>query len=423
MCALAYAFELAAKIRKPSASTPRSTVDLDKLDRRRKWTGGTMTRIRSALVLTIALVAIELATVRHPSTTCLFAIGLQGASSDAGGWNSKSAAAYLDQRLSWWVTWKTAERDHGTFCISCHTALPYALGRPALRAVLGEQGASANERRLQENVTKRVRLWPEVLPFYSDEKNGAPKTAEARGTEAVLNALILTSYDAPNGKLSDDARLALDNMWALQLKSGDGKGAWVWLNFHNEPWEADDSQFWGATLAALASGNTPKDYRSGIARENLQLLTEYLQRTEQTQSLLNRLFLLWASTKVPDLLAARQQKSIIDELLARQQEDGGWSTSSLVPATWKRRDETPLEKKSDGYATGLVSLALQRAGISASRSELKQALGWLAKNQDKAEGRWPATSLNKERDLASDPGKFMSDAATAYAVLALTTAK
>ena len=98
-----------------------------------------MTRIRSALVLTIALVAIELATVGHPSTTCLFAIGLQGASSDAGGWNSKSAAAYLDQRLSWWVTWKTAERDHGTFCISCHTALPYALGRPSLRAALRAQ--------------------------------------------------------------------------------------------------------------------------------------------------------------------------------------------------------------------------------------------------------------------------------------------
>jgi len=113
-------------------------------------------------------------------------------------------------------------------------------------------------------------------------------------------------------------------------------------------------------------------------------------------------------------------KVIIDEVLGNRQEDGGWSTSSLVAATWKRRDGTPLEKKSDGYATGLVSFVLQRAGISATRSELKQALGWLAKNQDKNQGLWPATSLNKERDPASDAGKFMSDAATAYGVLALT---
>src|ERR1041385_3072581 len=193
-------------------------------------------------------------------TACLFLIGLQTASNAADAWNTKGAAAYLDQRLSWWTTWKTSARDHDTFCVSCHTALPYALGRPALRATLGEQGPSANERRLLENVTKRVRLWPEVLPFYSYEKNGPHKTAEARGTEAVLNALILTSYDARNATLGGDARIALDNMWALQLMSGEDKGDWDWLNFHNEPWEADDSQFWGATLAALASGNTPNDY-------------------------------------------------------------------------------------------------------------------------------------------------------------------
>src|SRR5437879_6171922 len=265
----------------------------------------------------------------------------QAQAGDAKSWDRQAAGAYLDGRMGWWAAWPSAVRDHETFCVSCHTALPYAFGRPALRSALGEQGPSANERRLLENVTKRVRLWQEVLPFYSDEKNGAPKTAEARGTESVLNALILTSYDARNGKLGDNARLALDNMWALQLKSGEKKGAWVWLNFHNEPWEADDSQFWGATLAALASGNAPKDYRSGSGvRENLKLLSEYLQQEQLEQSLLNRLFLLWASTKVSDLLTAKQQKSIIDAVLGKQQEDGGWSTSSLVVGTWKRRDGT-----------------------------------------------------------------------------------
>jgi hypothetical protein len=40
-----------------------------------------------------------------------------------------------------------------------------------------------------------------------------------------------------------------------------------------------------------------------------------------------------------------------------------------------------------------------------------------------AAGNWEAWSLNKQRDPASDPAKFMGDAATAYAALALASAQ
>src|SRR5208283_1800157 len=132
----------------------------------------------------------------------IFASDKSSATADAATWSGKAAADYLDGRMVWWMGWDAAARDHGTFCVSCHTVLPYAMARPALRTALAEQAPSAPERQLLDNVTKRVRMWKEVEPFYPDAKRGVPKTAESRGTESILNAVILTGYDAPTGKLS-----------------------------------------------------------------------------------------------------------------------------------------------------------------------------------------------------------------------------
>jgi squalene-hopene/tetraprenyl-beta-curcumene cyclase len=333
-------------------------------------------------------------------------------------WDAGKAASYLDGRIEWWMTWNSAQRDHETFCVSCHTAAPYAIGRSSLRGALGEKSVSADEHQLLDNVAKRVRLWSEVKPFYADSEKSPGKTAESRGTEAVLNALILSWNDRDSKSLSPDAKLALDNMWAEQIQSGPAQGAFPWLQFHNSPWEGD-SQYYGAALAAVAIGNAPGDYKSSPAiRSNLQALQEYLVRERGAQKLVDRLVVLWASAKVPGLLTATQQKEMIAEVVAKQQPDGGFSLSTFV-ADWKRRDNTPLESKSDGYATALAAFAMEQAGVKKGDAALERSLGWLRKNQETSDGRWMAWSLNKQRDLASDPGRFMSDAATAYAVMAL----
>jgi squalene-hopene/tetraprenyl-beta-curcumene cyclase len=347
----------------------------------------------------------------------------------AASWDQKAAAAYLDQRESWWTGWSGAARDHGTFCVSCHTSVAYALSRPSLRTALAEQGPSANERKLLENVTKRVRLWKDVAPFYTDH---GYKAAESRGTEAVLNALILATYDSQSGRLTADTQAAFGNMWALQQTIGDKKGAWSWLRFDLEPWEANDSQYYGATLAAIAVGAAPENYRStpGI-QTNLRLLREYLDREYLSQSTINHVALLWASAKLPGLLEPKRRDSIVDEVLSKQQSDGGWELSALaypwkgwglstLLRAWIREDGTSQERKSDGYATGLIVLVLQQAGTDRDGASIKRGISWLMANQNTAEGSWPSYSLNKQRHLSSDTGRFMSDAATAYAVLALT---
>jgi len=342
----------------------------------------------------------------------------------AASWDRQAASSYLDQRATWWIEWPRAARDHDTVCVSCHTAVPYAIARPALRSALGEKGPSPNERKLLDSVTKRVRLWKEVAPFYSDADRGVYKTAESRGTESVLNALILATNDAPGGKLSGDTRTALANMWAEQLAEGDKKGSWSWLRFANEPWEADDSGFYGAALAAVAVGTAPENYRSRPEiQNNVKMLREFLNRESAAQTPINRVVLLWASAKLPGLLTQDQQKAIIQEVLGKQKPNGGWSLSSLS-GDWKRNDGTPQELNDDGYATGLITFALLQAGVPRENPQLQKALAWLTENQSKSEGSWMAYSLNKNKEHHISPGTalFMNDAATAYAVLALTEA-
>ena len=212
-------------------------------------------------------------------------------------WDAKAAAAYLDGRADWWMSWPQAARDHGTFCISCHTLAPYAVARPSLRSSLSELEQSPLELRMIENLTKRVRMWKEIEPFYPTKKDNDPKTTESRGTESIFNALVLVRRDAGSGALSADARMALDNMWAEQLQSGDAIGAFPWLQFHNSPWEGD-SQYYGAAMAAVAVGSTPASYRDAPKVEaQMKLLANYLAREEPAQILINRVTALWASAR------------------------------------------------------------------------------------------------------------------------------
>jgi hypothetical protein len=67
----------------------------------------------------------------------------------------------------------------------------------------------------------------------------------------------------------------------------------------------------------------------------------------------------------------------------------------------------------------LVTFVLQATGMARETMEVKRGLSWLAQHQDLQDGSWAAASLNKRRDPTSDVGRFMSDAATAFAVLAL----
>ncbi len=333
-------------------------------------------------------------------------------------WSPAAAAKYLDYRAAWWESWAPSQRDHQTVCVSCHTILPYALSRPKLSIALDEKNQPAPERTVLQNVQKRVSLWAEVQPYYLDARSGPGKSKESRSTEAVLNALVLASNDTEKKHLDPITGTAFNAAWALQIQSGDHAGAWEWQVFHLAPWESSESQYQGATFMALAVAWAPEHYRRDPAiRANLQLLRSYLKREYASQPLLNRVVLLWASARLPGLLSNKEKHHLVDAIVKQQQPDGGWSLASL--GTWTRSDHTPQEKESDGYATGLVTLALEQTHVRQSQDASNLGRTWLETHQDKEDGSWRAYSLNKRRELRSDVGRFMTDAATGYAVLAL----
>jgi squalene-hopene/tetraprenyl-beta-curcumene cyclase len=305
------------------------------------------------------------------------------------------------------------------------------LARPALHRHLNESSPSPDEQKLLDNINKRLRLWSEIGPYYEGGEYNH-KTAESRGTESVLNALILVNHAAGTGQLDDPTRVAMNYMWKEQKTSGELAGAWDWLQFDQEPWEAIDSPYYGACLAAVAVGLAPEDYRSSEEiQSRLSLLRDYLTREEPNQSTLSRAMFLWASSKLPGLATPEQQKALANELFRKQQQDGGWRLASLAWKwrgwTWKslvnawiREDGTPISGKSDGVATAIVIYSLQQSGVPYEDIHLQRGLSWLRTNQNLSQGSWPGYSINYRRDPASATGRFMSDAATAYAVLALS---
>jgi squalene-hopene/tetraprenyl-beta-curcumene cyclase len=303
----------------------------------------------------------------------------------AADWNPRLAAEYLDARQKEWFDWPTANANAKP-CVSCHTGMTYLLARPALRRALHEDTPTTYETGLLASLRSRV-----------DKRE--PPAGPGLGVETVFAARFLGTPEA------------LERMWALQIKDGEGKGAWNWFSLELDPWEMPHSRFYGAAVAAMAIPSA--DQARGEARE----LASYLAREQAGQPLHNRLMLLWASTQFPEILRATDRRAIIEQAWKSQQPDGSWTNDAMGP--FATHDGAPESKGSNAYMTAFAAYVMQQAGGDPANAKLARALAWLRGHQDPQSGAWLAVSMNKEFPAGSQQSKFMSDAATGFAALAL----
>ena len=231
----------------------------------------------------------------------------------------------------------------------------------------------------------------------------------------------------------------MTRLWQLQRADG----AWEWLDVGLEPFESIDSAYIGAAFAALAVGMTPALSSGADARAGIEKLRNYLKTNYPSQNLHNRVWGLLASTSLNEALTRARRDELVAELQRRQHDDGGWSLEGLGDWRWDRttapfqspgRRDLALAAKSDGYATGLIAYTLRQAGLSAVQPIVRKALQWLRTNQlpvragDREWPAWRAHSLNYDREHGGSRGEpwrqlFMSDAATAFASLALSASE
>src|SRR5579883_141664 len=214
-----------------------------------------------------------------------------------GDWNAAAAAKYLDGRAAEWAAWPRAAKEGGP-CVSCHTTLGYLMARPELRRTLRESAPTQFENGLVAGVKVRA------------AKAAAPPTGD--NTPTVLNALVLAMDDARRGAhLGAETEAAFKALWSTQRDDG----AWGWTDANLEPWEVPESVYFGATLAAVATGIAPDGYQNRAdIQPNVARLKKYLQEKRNGQPLANLLVLYWAGQQMPGL----ETPEVLDRLWSKQ---------------------------------------------------------------------------------------------------------
>ena len=308
------------------------------------------------------------------------------------------AIAYLQtESAAWWNTRK---------CAACHH-LPMPLW--ALSEA-GRQGYAIDKTFLAGTIESLLGsndklMASRIFPNPADPPDPRP---QGRGLNMGLPFLAVAARSFP--LLEERHRQSLKLIAEEIVKKQQADGSWEFFATLRRPpineSQTTDVAWIVVALEGETGANAPEAQRAALAKAIAWLETAKPAELHQEKVLRVQLAARFGKPR-------EAMQATIDELLALQRSDGGWSQT--VPEA-----QTLPEARSDAFATGQTLYALSLAGYSAERPEMKRGIDFLVATQ-MPDGTWPMISRSTP-DGSPGSAKLLTPitcAASSWATLGL----
>lgn len=226
---------------------------------------------------------------------------------------------------------------------------------------------------------------------------------QGKGLNMGLPFLAVAAYSMPN--LTDNQKQSLKLISQEIIKKQQPDGSWEFFAGLRRP-PINETQLTDAAWIIMALMNEPKSEASEPVQTALAKANTWQEGAKPSDIHQEKVLKVWLG--IHSGKTREQLQSALDELLALQREDGGWS-------------QTVPEWKSDAYATGQTLYVLSLAGHTADHPQLKRAIDFLVATQTE-DGSWPMLSRSTP-DGSEGSSKLLSPivcAAASWATLGLT---